>query len=272
MRILFIGDVMGRTGRDALEKHLPTLKQKLTPDVIIVNVDNAAHGRGVTAEICKSLYALGVDVLTGGNHIWDQREILAYIARDPKLLRPINYPEGTQGNGFIIHQLPDGRKILILHALACLFMEPLENPFKMVMDIVARNPMGGQQIQAIFLDFHGEATSETMAMGQYLDGKVSGVVGTHTHIPTADAQILPNGTAYQTDAGMTGDFDSVIGVRKDIPIHKFVRKIPGERMVPADGEATLCGTLIETNDKTGLAVNVAPVRIGGRLRPEIPDF
>lgn len=272
MRILFVGDVMGRSGRDAVAKHLPNLKEKLSPDVVIVNVDNAAHGRGVNEKICKELYALGVDVLTGGNHIWDQREILAYIARDPKLLRPINYPEETQGNGFIIHQLQNGQKILIIHALACLFMEPMENPFRMVMDVVKRHPMGGQQIQAIFLDFHGEATSETMAMAQYLDGKVSGVVGTHTHIPTADSQVLPYGTAFQTDAGMTGDYDSVIGVRKDIPIHKFSRKIPGERMIPADGEATFCGTLIETDDKTGLALNISPIRIGGRLSEEIPSF
>ena len=271
MRILFIGDIMGRSGRDALTKHLPALKEKLKPDVIIVNGENSAHGIGISEKICQEFYALGVDVITTGNHVWDQREILVYIDKDPKLLRPINFPDNTPGNGSVVHELPDGRSILVINAMARLFMDPMEDPFKMVMDLVHQHKMG-TQCDAIFLDFHGEATSETMAMGHYLDGKVSGVVGTHTHIPTADAQVLPNGTAYQTDAGMTGDFDSVIGVRKDISIHRFIRKIPGERMIPADGEATLCGTLIETSDKTGLAKNVAPVRIGGRLHEEIPSF
>ncbi|HPF79192.1 MAG TPA: TIGR00282 family metallophosphoesterase [Alphaproteobacteria bacterium] len=271
MRILFIGDIMGRTGRDALEKHLPTLKEKLKPDVIIVNGENAAHGLGITEQICKDFYGFGVDVITTGNHVWDQREILSYIERDPKLLRPINFPANTPGNGHVVHELKDGRKIMVINAMARLFMDPMEDPFKMVMDLVQQHKMG-HQCDAIFLDFHGEATSEKMAIAHYLDGKVSGVVGTHTHIPTADAQILPSGTAFQTDAGMTGDYDSVIGVRKEISIHRFVRKIPGERMIPADGEPTLCGTLIVTSDNTGLAKNVAPVRIGGRLHEEIPAF
>ncbi len=262
---------MGRSGRDALEKHLPTLKAKLEPDVVIVNGENAAHGLGISEKICKEFYAFGVDVITTGNHVWDQREILAYITRDTKLLRPLNYPKDTPGKGMVIHQLQDGRKIMVMNAMARLFMEPLEDPFRMVMEEVNKHPMGNN-CQAIFLDFHGEATSEKLAMGHYLDGKVSGVVGTHTHVPTADAQILTKGTAYQTDAGMTGSYNSVIGVRKEISIHRFVRKTPGERMVPDDGEGTVCGTFIETNDQTGLALNVAPVRIGAHLREEIPDF
>lgn len=271
MRILFIGDVMGRSGRDALAKHLPDLKEKLSPDVVIVNGENAAHGLGITEGICKDFYGLGVDVITTGNHVWDQREILAYIERDPKLLRPINFPDNTPGNGFVIHETSDGQSIMVVNAMARLFMDPMEDPFKMMNDLVKDYPLK-QKVDAIFLDFHGEATSETMAMAHYLDGKVSGVVGTHTHIPTADAQVLERGTAFQTDAGMTGDYDSVIGVRKDISIHRFVRKIPGERMIPADGEATVCGVLIETSDNTGLAKNIAPVRVGGRLHEEIPSF
>lgn len=272
MRILFIGDIMGRTGRDGLQKHLPTLKDKLSPDVIIVNGENAAHGVGISEKICKEFYELGVDVITTGNHVWDQREILAYIDRDHNLLRPINFPDGAPGNGFVIYQMDNGQKIMVINAMARLFMDAMEDPFKAVMDLVNKHPMGGQQVQAIFLDFHGEATSEKMAIAHYLDGKISGVVGTHTHVPTADAQVLVGGTALQTDAGMTGDFDSVIGVRKDISINRFVRKIPGERMTPATGEATVCGTFIVTDDNTGLAKNVRPVRIGGRLHEEIPTI
>lgn len=271
MRILFIGDVYARSGRDAIAKHLPDLKARLKPDVIIANVDNAAHGQGVSISVCEELYGLGVNILTGGNHIWDQREILSYIHRDPNLLRPINYPADTQGKGYILYQLQNGQTILVVHALARLFMDAVDDPFRTVMDVVSDYPMG-QKCNAIFVDFHGEATSETMAMGHYLDGKISGMVGTHTHVPTADAHIMEHGSAYQTDAGMTGDYDSVIGVRKDIPIQRFVRKVPGERKMPADGEATFCGTFVETSDKTGLAINISPIRIGGRLSEQIPDF
>ncbi len=262
---------MGRSGRDALEKHLPMLKEKLKPDAVIVNGENAAHGIGITEKICEEFYAFGVDVITTGNHVWDQREILTYIDRDPNLLRPINFPDNTPGNGFVVKALDNGQKICVINAMARLFMDPMEDPFKMVMDVVKSHKLG-QACDAIFVDFHGEATSETMAMGHYLDGKISALVGTHTHVPTADAHIFVGGTAYQTDAGMTGDFDSVIGVKKEIPIHRFTRKTPTERMIPADGEATLCGTLIETSDKTGLAKNIAPVRVGGRLSQTLPDF
>jgi metallophosphoesterase (TIGR00282 family) len=271
MRILFIGDLMGRSGRDAVAKHLPDLKVKLRPDVIIANVDNAAHGFGVTADICKELYGYGVDVLTAGNHVWDQREIISYIDRDPKLLRAINMPKGAPGKGFYIHTTLGGQKILIIHAMARIFMDGMDDPFATVNDLLNSYPLGGL-VNAIFLDLHGEASSEKMAMGQYLDGRVSAVVGTHTHAPTADVQIFNGGTAYQTDAGMTGDFDSVIGMKKEVPIQRFVRKMPTERMSPADGEATLCGLLVETDSKTGLAKNAGAVRIGGRLKQEMPDF
>lgn len=271
MRVLFIGDVVGRSGRDALTKHLPGLRKELRADVTIVNGENAAHGIGINPDICKELYALGTDVITTGNHIWDQREIISYIDRDPKLLRPINFPKGTPGKGFYMHATPDGRKILVVNAMARVFMDPLDDPFAAMGELIKSYPLGGTA-NAIFLDFHGEASSEKMAMGHYLDGKVSCVVGTHTHIPTADAQIFPGGTAYQTDAGMTGDFDSVIGVKKEVPIQRFLRKLPTDRFSPAEGEATVCGLLVETDDKTGLAKNVGPLRIGGRLKPETPEF
>ena len=272
MRILFIGDIVGRSGRDALGKYMPELKEKLKPDAIIVNVDNAAHGHGVTADICKEIYGYGAHVLTGGNHIWDQREIIAYIDRDPKLLRAINMPKGAPGKGIYIHTTEKGQKILVIHAMARVFMpDIMDDPFAAVNDILNTYHLGGS-VHAIFLDFHGEATSEKMAMAHYLDGRVSAVVGTHTHMPTADVQILNGGTAFQSDAGMTGDYDSVIGTKKDIPIARFTRKMPTDKFSPADGEGTLCGLFLETDSRTGLTLRVGAVRMGPRLKPEMPDF
>lgn len=271
MRILFIGDVMGRSGRDALARHLPVLKEKLRPDVMIVNGENAAHGIGITPDICKEFYALGVDVISTGNHVWDQREIIPYIDRDPKLLRPINYPKGAPGKGFYVHTTQAGQKVLVINAMARLFMDPMDDPFAAVNDLLNTYKLGGM-VNAVFLDFHGEATSEKMAMAHYLDGRVSAVVGTHTHMPTADLQILNGGTAYQTDAGMTGDYDSVIGMKKDVPIQRFTRKMPTERLSPAGGEGTVCGMFIETDGKTGLTLHAGAVRIGARLKEEVPDF
>lgn len=271
MRILFIGDIMGRAGRDALLKYLPELKARLKPDVVIVNGENAAHGVGIIDKMCQEFYAAGTDVITTGNHIWDQREIILTIDKDPQLLRPINYPKNTPGRGFVIHGLADGRKILVINAMGRVFMDALDDPFAAVNALVEQYVLG-RQVQAIFLDFHGEATSEKMAMAHYLDGRVSAVVGTHTHIPTADCQIFSGGTAYQSDAGMTGDYDSVIGVKKEVPIQRFVRKMPTDRMSPAEGEGTLCGNFIVTDDTTGKAQKIAPVCIGPRLIQTMPDF
>lgn len=264
MKILFIGDIMGRSGRDALAKHLPDLKKSLTPDVIIVNGENAAHGIGISEKIVLELYELGVDVVTTGNHVWDQRDVIPYIQRDPKLLRPINFPAGTPGNGAVVHVLKDGRKILVVNAMARLFMDPLDDPFAAMDQLVKAHPLG-KSVHASFLDFHGEASSEKMAMAHYLDGRISAVVGTHTHIPTADAQIFDKGTAYQTDAGMTGDYNSVIGMRTETPIMRFTRKLSLEKLAPAEGEGTVCGIYIETNDLTGLANSIRPIRKGPRL-------
>ncbi len=269
MRIVFIGDVMGRSGRDAVVKHLPKLKKDLKIDVAIVNGENSAHGVGITEAICKELYEAGTDIITTGNHVWDQREIIPYIARDPKLLRPINFPKGTVGNGAYIHTTGDGQKIMVVNAMCRLFMESIDCPFT-GMDELLKDFALGRNVDAIFVDLHGEATSEKNAFGHYFDGRISAVVGTHTHMPTADQMIYPKGTGYQSDAGMTGDYDSVIGVRKDISIHRFVKKTPSERMVPADGEATLCGTFIETG-KGGLCVRIEPVIVGPRLHNRIPS-
>jgi 2',3'-cyclic-nucleotide 2'-phosphodiesterase len=269
MRILFLGDVVGRSGRDAVVKHLPSLKEKLKPDATIVNGENSAHGVGITEVICKELYAAGTDVITTGNHAWAQREIIPYFDRDPKLLRPLNFPKGTMGNGVYVHQTESGERIAVINAMGRIFMDPIENPFT-VMDEVLQSLRLGVQVQAIFVDFHGEATSEKMALAQYLDGRVSAVIGTHTHLPTNDCQIFDAGTGFQSDAGMCGDYNSVIGVKKAVPIHNFVKQTPTERMSPADGEATICGTFIET-DARGLCRLIEPVIIGPRLKNHMPS-
>lgn len=269
MKILFIGDIFGRSGREAIEKHLPALKEKLEPDVTIVNGENAANGKGITEKICKELYEWGVDIITTGNHVWDQREVIPYIARDKNLLRPINFPEGTPGNGLIKHQLQDGRTITVINAMGRLFMDPLDDPFQILQEIVEKEKLG-KNTNAIFVDFHTETTSEKMSLGHHLDGKISALIGTHTHIQTADHHIMEHGTAYMSDSGMTGDYNSVIGVRKDIGVHRFVKKMPGEKLIPAAGEATLCGAFIETDDKTGLAKSINPIRIGGILSETCP--
>ena len=269
MRILFIGDVFGRSGRDAIKEHLGGLKDCLQPDVVITNVDNAANGRGTTVTTAEEILGYGVDILTGGDHIWDQREMVCGVENIKQIIRPYNLPIKTPGRG-IIEGTFAGHKLTVVHLCGTTFMsKTFDNAFDAADKILETVKLSNNH--SIFVDFHAEATSEKMALGQYLDGKVTAVIGSHTHIPTADAQILPNGTAYQTDAGMTGDYNSVIGVKPSAPIGNFKRTVPNERMVPTDGEATLCGTLIEVNEQ-GLAVNIAPVRVGGRLSKSMPDF
>ena len=268
MRLLFCGDIVGRPGRQVVIEHLPRLRRELALDFVVVNGENAAHGFGITDTICAELYAAGVDIITTGNHVWDKREIIAYIPSDPRLLRPINFPPGTPGNGHGIYALADGRKLMVINAMARLFMDAIDDPFAGVDHLLAEHPLGS--VAAIFVDFHGEATSEKMSMGHFCDGRVSAVIGTHSHVPTADAHILPGGTAYMTDAGMCGDYDSVIGMQKEIAVARFVRKMPGERLQVAEGEGTLCGAFVETDDATGLARRIAPLRLGGRLQPHWP--
>lgn len=268
MRILYCGDVSGASGRAAITKHLPDLRHRLRLDFVIVNGENAAHGFGLTGRICQEFYALGVDVITTGNHVWDQREIISYIDNDVKLLRPLNYPRGTPGRGAAVYDVPGGAKVLVVQVMGRLFMDPLDDPFAAVDALLATYQLGSK-VQAIVIDVHGEASSEKMALGHLADGRATLVVGSHTHVPTADAQILPGGTAYQTDAGMCGDYNSVIGVVKEPSLARFMRKMPTERLTPADGEATLCGVYVETDEVSGLARVVKPVRIGGRLAPSI---
>ncbi len=269
MKILICGDVVGKAGRKAIDEHLPGLRKRLDLDFVVVNGENAAHGFGITDKMCAGFYAAGADVITSGNHVWDQREIINYIGNDPKLLRPMNFPEGTPGAGMGIFQAGNGRNVFVVHPMGRLFMDPLDDPFAAV-DEALKNHQLGHSVNAIIVDFHGEATSEKQAMGHYLDGRVSAVVGTHTHAPTADTQILPNGTAFQSDIGMTGDYDSVIGMQKELATSRFTTKMPQGRLEPAEGEATLCAVYVETDDKTGLATHVGPLRVGGRLAEAWP--
>jgi len=269
MRLLFVGDVLGRAGREVLTRELPGLRRELKLDFVVVNGENAAHGAGISEKVCGEILAAGADVVTGGNHSWDQREALSFIEREPRLLRPANFPAGTPGRGVGVFEAPGGRKVLVVNLMARLFMDPLDDPFAAIDRELARHRLG-HTVAAAILDFHGEATSEKMAMGHFVDGRVSLCVGTHTHVPTADAMILDGGTAYQTDAGMTGDYNSVIGMEKTVPIQRFTRKLPTERLSPATGPATLCGIYVETDPRSGRATRIAPVRVGGRLAPTRP--
>jgi hypothetical protein len=271
MRLIFIGDVVGRAGRAVVMRELPELRRSLRPDLVVVNGENAAGGFGITEAIYNDLREAGADVVTLGNHSWDQREALVFIERAPELLRPVNYPPGTPGRGVGIFPTPSGGLVVVLLVMGVLMMEALDNPFAAADRELALAPLG-EGADAVIVEMHAEATSEKMAMGHFCDGRASLVVGSHTHVPTSDHQILPGGTAYLTDAGMCGDYDSVIGMDKQEPLNRFVRKIPSQRFEPAMGEATLCGVAVETDDRTGLALKVAPIRIGGRLEPAWPGF
>ena len=267
MRIGFLGDVVGKTGREGVAEHLPGLRDRHALDFVIVNAENAAGGFGITERTANELYDAGADVLTLGNHAWDQNEALTYIEREPRLLRPVNYPEGAApGRGASLYDLADGRRVLVMNVMLRLYMQPLEDPFAAVDRQLNAAPLGAVA-DAIIVDMHGEATSEKMAMGVYCDGRASLVVGTHTHVPTADHRILPGGTAYQTDAGMCGDYDSVIGMDKEEPLNRFVTHMRSARFQPALGDSTMCGLIIETDDATGLAKSCEPVRVGGVLAP-----
>ena len=271
MRILFVGDVVGRVGRGAVAEHLPGLIRDWALDLVVVNGENAAGGFGITEAIYHELVDAGADAVTLGNHAWDQREALVFIERAPRLVRPANFPKGTPGRGAALVDTKTGRRALVVNALGRVFMTPFDDPFAVIGRELDACPLR-EAADAIVVDFHCEASSEKQAVGFFCDGRASLVVGTHTHVPTADHQILPSGTAYMTDAGMTGDYDSVIGMQKDEPLRRFTSGIPSSRFEPAAGAATLSGVAVETDNATGLAVKVAPVRIGGRLSPAMPEF
>lgn len=271
MRILFIGDVVGRSGRTAVYERLPGLVRDWTLDLVVVNGENAAGGFGITETIYREFIDAGADAVTLGNHAWDQKEALVFIERAPRLVRPINYPAGTPGRGVALVETKNGARALVVNAMGRIFMDPLDDPFAAVERELAACPLR-EAADAVIVDMHAEASSERQAMGVFCDGRASVVVGTHTHAPTADHRILPGGTAFVSDVGMTGDYESVIGMAKDEPLQRFLRKIPSARFEPAAGEATLCALAVETDNASGLAIRVGPVRLGGTLEEARPAF
>ena len=269
MNILFIGDIIGRPGRDVVAAHLPRLREVLKLDFVIANGENAAGGFGITRAIAQDFYAVGVDMISTGNHWADQKEIFNLIEEDDRIIRPANYPKGTPGRGANLYQTPAGN-VLVVNVMGRVFMDALDDPFAAVEAELEACPLG-TGADVIVVDMHAEATSEKMAMGHFCDGRASFVVGTHTHVPTADAQILPGGTAYQSDAGACADFDSVIGMDKAEPLQRFTRKLATTRYAPAMGPATLCAVFVQTGSN-GLATRIEPVRVGGRLKSALPEL
>jgi hypothetical protein len=271
MRILFIGDIVGRSGRNALLDKLPKLIAEWKLDLAVVNGENAAGGFGITEAIYNEFIDAGADAVTLGNHAWDQREALVFIERAPRLIRPLNYPPGTPGRGAAMIDCKNGARALVINAMGRVFMDPLDDPFAGVDRELSACPLkSGADV--IIVDIHCEATSEKQAMGFMCDGRASLVIGTHTHAPTADHRVLPGGTAFMSDVGMTGDYQSVIGMNKDEPLGRFMRRIPQGKFEASNGPATLSALAVETDDATGLAKQVGAVRLGGVLEEAKPVF
>jgi hypothetical protein len=264
MRFLFLGDVVGASGRKVVAERLPGLIQRHKLDFVVINGENAAGGFGITERICNDLIDAGADCVTLGNHAFDQKEALVFIERQPKLVRPINFPKGTPGRGAGLYRARNGADVLVLNALGRVFMHELDCPFR-ALDAELTACKLKQGADAIFVDFHAEATSEKQALGYFLDGRISALSGTHTHAPTADERILPNGTAYLSDVGMCGDYQSVLGMDADEPVSRFLTRIPKGRFEPAEGPATLCGMAVEIDDATGRALSVRRLSLGGVL-------
>src|SRR5436853_1119208 len=271
MRLLFVGDVVGRSGRTAVPARRPGPRREWKLDCVIVNGENAAGGFGITEPIYNELIDAGADVISGGNHSWDQREALVFIERAPRLIRPPNCPPGTPGRGMVRVEAKNGARVLVINLMGRVFIDPLDEPFSAIDRELSACPLKSAA-DTIVVDMHYGATSEKQGMGHVCDGRASLVVGTHTHVQTADHRVLPGGTAFITDVGMTGDHDSVIGMSKAEPLHRFTRRIPSGKFEPANGPATLCAVAVETDDATGLATRIAPVRLGGRLAEARPIF
>ena len=270
MRLLFLGDVMGKAGRKAVTERLPGLRTDWGLDFVVVNGENATGGMGLSGEHARGLLAAGADVVTLGDHAFDQKDMSAFLETEPRVLRPINWSKLAPGHGARVYEAGSGRRVLVAQVLGRVFMkQPFDDPFSAI-DPVLKTHRLGVAVQAAIVDVHAEATSEKMGMGHWCDGQASLGVGTHTHVPTGDAQILKGGTAYLTDAGMCGDYDSVIGMEKLEPMRRFVTGMVQGRFEPAGGEATLSGVFVETDDRTGLAQRVVMVRVGGRLQESAP--
>jgi metallophosphoesterase (TIGR00282 family) len=271
MRILFVGDIVGRSGRTVVLERLPGLISEWALDLVVVNGENAAGGFGITETIYNDLVDAGVDAITLGNHAWDQREALVFIERAPRLIRPVNYPAGTPGRGSALIDGKNGARVLVINAMGRIFLDPLDDPFAAIERELSACPLKSGA-DAIVIDMHAEVTSEKQSMGYFADGRASLVIGTHTHAPTADHRILPAGTAFMSDVGMTGDYESVIGMVKDEPLGRFLRRISQGKFEAASGPATLCALAVETDDTTGLALRVGAVRLGGKLEQARPAF
>jgi metallophosphoesterase (TIGR00282 family) len=271
MRLLFLGDIVGRTGRNAVTEALPGIRTRYKLDFVIINGENAAGGFGITESILNDLLDAGADCITLGNHAFDQKETLVYIERQERLIRPLNFPKGTPGKGSAMVRAKNGADVLVINAMGRVFMTELDCPFRAVdNEITACKLKSGADV--IFIDMHAEATSEKQSMAYFVDGRATAVVGTHTHAPTADQRILPGGTAYISDAGMCGDYNSVLGMDPDEPLNRFLTKIPRTRYEPAMGSATMCGLAIDVDDATGLARKVSAFRRGPHLEPAEPGF
>ena len=263
MKILVCGDIVGRSGREVIKNFLPELVSENNINFVIVNGENSASGFGITKKICEQLFDLGVDVITSGNHIWDQKEIIFFIENEKRLIRPCNYPKQTPGRGFGVYKTKDGNLVSVINVMCRLFMDNIDDPFRKLDDVIEQIKIENGE-HTIIVDVHGESTSEKMAIGHYLDGKVTAILGTHTHVPTADLQILEKGTFYQTDLGMCGDYDSVIGMKKEECIQKFTKKFIKTRLKPANGEGTLCGTIINVDEEMKVS-QFKQIFKGGRL-------
>ncbi len=272
MRLLFLGDMVGKTGRNAVCERLPGLIEDNKIDFVIINGENAAGGFGITEIILLQTLEAGADVVTTGNHVFDQKEALSFASRHDRFLRPANFPAGTPGRGSNLYDAKNGAKVLVSNIMGTVFMHPgLDDPFQCAERELAACPLG-EGADVVVIDFHAEATSEKQCFGHFVDGRASLVVGTHTHIPTADYQILAGGTGYMSDAGMCGDYDSSLGMEKDEPMQRFLYKIPKGRMEAASGPATISGVAVDIDDGSGLATDIAPLRLGGLLEETMPRF
>ncbi|AUQ73872.1 metallophosphoesterase family protein [Phaeobacter piscinae] len=261
---------MGRAGRKAISEHLPQMRKDWRLDFVVVNGENASNGMGLNGDHAKALLDAGADCLTLGDHAFDQKDMLQAIEKEPRIIRPLNFAKNAPGRGYRLFNAPGGRKVLVVQALGQVFMKrAYDDPFGAVEAVLKSHPRGGLA-QAVIVDMHCEATSEKMAMGHFCNGRASLVVGTHTHVPTADAQILSGGTGYLTDAGMCGDYNSVIGMEKSEPMRRFLTGMPKNRFTPAEGPATLSGVFVDTDDRTGAAKSIRMIRVGGLLEEAAP--
>ncbi|WP_072393978.1 TIGR00282 family metallophosphoesterase [Hyphomicrobium sp. CS1GBMeth3] len=271
MRLLFLGDIVGRTGRRAAVEAIPRLRERYKLDFLVINGENAAGGFGITEAIHLELIDAGADAVTLGNHAFDQKDTLVFIERQERLIRPVNFPPGTPGRGAALLKARNGADVLVINAMGRVFMTEIDCPFRAIDRELTACPLkSGADV--VLIDFHAEATSEKQALGHFLDGRASVVVGTHTHTPTSDERILAGGTAYMSDAGMCGDYNSVLGMDIEEPVNRFLTRLPRERFEPALGPATVSGLAVEIDDATGLATRVKSLRLGGVLEPTEPLF